>query len=46
MVVYRVLLNGRWVASYSRRDLAERAIAGWLREWDGEFTIQERRAKP
>lgn len=43
--VFRVLLSGRHVASYGTRTEAEAAVAGWLREWPGEFTVVERRGK-
>jgi hypothetical protein len=33
---WRVLLSGRHVASFGSRAEAERAVAGWLREWPGE----------
>jgi hypothetical protein len=46
----RVYLNGRHIGTYPSWDRAELAIAGWLRDWDGEFTIRalsgKRRAKP
>lgn len=42
---FRVHLDGKHVASYPTRELAEMAIAAWLREWDGEFTIQAKKRK-
>lgn len=43
--VFRVLRNGQHVASFPTREAAELAIGGWMREWDGVFSIQERRLK-
>ena len=45
MTVFRVFLNGRWISSHTTREDAERAIAGWMREWDGEFEIKEIKAR-
>jgi hypothetical protein len=38
--LFRVYLDRKWIGTYATRELAECAIAGWLREWDGEFTIK------
>lgn len=38
--IYRVLLDGRHVTTKPTRWEAERAIAGWLDEFDGEFEVK------
>jgi len=43
--VYRVLLNGKHIATKPTRWEAEQAIAGWLETFDGEFTVQESRPR-
>ena len=42
---YRVLLNGKWIASKPTRAEAELLVHGWLEWWDGEFTIEPVRGK-
>jgi len=38
--VFRVLLDGRHILTKPSRHEAERAIHGFLQEWDGEFAIK------
>lgn len=39
MTIYRIMLDGRHVASAESKDHAEALAAGWLREWDGDFRV-------
>lgn len=41
---YRVLLDGKHIATKPTQEEAERLVAGWLETFDGEFTIEPRPA--
>lgn len=38
--IYRVLLDGKWIATKTTRIEAEQLIADLMQEWDGEFTVK------
>lgn len=43
--VWRVFLDGKWIASKPSLAEAEKFVAEMLREWDGVFSVVERRVK-